>query len=36
MDLAVGRGLKLSYDGNALKLVNEAEEARLGKEGSKR
>jgi hypothetical protein len=32
----VGRGLKLSYDGSALKLVNEAEEARLGKEGSKR
>ncbi|MDA9506291.1 hypothetical protein XI09_16955 [Bradyrhizobium sp. CCBAU 11386] len=32
----VGRGLKLSYDGSALKLVNEAEETRRGKEGSKR
>ncbi|MBR0818130.1 hypothetical protein [Bradyrhizobium liaoningense] len=32
----VGRGLKLSYDGAALKLVDEAEEARRGKEGSRR
>lgn len=27
----VGRGLKLSYDGSALKLVDEAEEARRGR-----
>ncbi|EJN15654.1 hypothetical protein PMI42_00671 [Bradyrhizobium sp. YR681] len=32
----VGRGLKLSYDGNALNLVDEAEETRRSKEGSKR
>lgn len=29
----VGRGLKLSYDGTALKLVDEAEETRRGKDG---
>ncbi|MBR0705672.1 hypothetical protein [Bradyrhizobium liaoningense] len=32
----VGRGLKLSYDGTALKLVDEAEEARRSKGGSRR
>ena len=32
----VGRGLKLSYDGAALKLVDEAEEIRRGKQDSKR
>ena len=32
----VGRGLKLSYDGVALKLVDEAEEARRSKDGSRR
>ncbi|WP_375314753.1 hypothetical protein WHZ77_17820 [Bradyrhizobium sp. A5] len=32
----VGRGLKLSYDGTALRLVDEAEEARRSKEGLKR
>lgn len=32
----VGRGLKLSYDGAALKLVDEAEETRRGKEGARR
>lgn len=32
----VGRGLKLSYDGSTLTLVDAAEEARLGKDGSKR
>lgn len=32
----VGRGLKLSYDGAALKLVDEAEEARHSKDGSRR
>ncbi|MCK1323139.1 MULTISPECIES: hypothetical protein [unclassified Bradyrhizobium] len=32
----VGRGLKLSYDGAALKLVDEAEEIRRGKQEAKR
>ncbi|TFV35793.1 hypothetical protein E4K66_26200 [Bradyrhizobium frederickii] len=32
----VGRGLKLSYDGHALNLVDEAAEARLRKEEAKR
>ncbi|MGR4926574.1 hypothetical protein ACIPUD_07135 [Bradyrhizobium sp. CAR08] len=32
----VGRGLKLSYDGAALKLVDEAEEIRRGKQEGKR
>ncbi|MGY8631760.1 hypothetical protein RAD15_04565 [Bradyrhizobium sp. 14AA] len=32
----VGRGLRLSYDGAALKLVDEAEEARRSKDGSRR
>jgi hypothetical protein len=32
----VGRGLKLSYDGAILKLVDEAEDIRRSKEGSKR
>jgi hypothetical protein len=32
----VGRGLKLSYDGAALKLVDEAEEIRRGKQDAKR
>ena len=32
----VGRGLKLSYDGTALKLVDEAEDNRRSKDGSKR
>ncbi|WP_431206603.1 hypothetical protein ACQ86E_30345 [Bradyrhizobium betae] len=32
----VGRGLKLSYDGAALRLVDEAEEAKFSKQGSKR
>ncbi|MGX1322596.1 hypothetical protein AB7M17_006049 [Bradyrhizobium sp. USDA 377] len=32
----VGRGLKLSYDGAALVLVDESEEARRGKDGSRR
>ncbi|MBR0780030.1 hypothetical protein [Bradyrhizobium iriomotense] len=32
----VARGLKLSYDGAALKLVDEAEEARRSKDGSRR
>ncbi|UWU73103.1 hypothetical protein N2603_23665 [Bradyrhizobium huanghuaihaiense] len=32
----VGRGLRLSYDGAALTLVDEAEEARRGKDGSRR
>jgi hypothetical protein len=31
----VGRGLKLSYDGAALRLVDEAEEAKSSKPGSK-
>jgi hypothetical protein len=33
---SVGRGLKLSYDGAALKLVDEAEEIRRGKQDAKR
>ena len=32
----VGRGLKLSYDGTALKLVDEAEDIRRGKQEAKR
>jgi hypothetical protein len=32
----VGRGLKLSYDGSALKLVDEAEDIRRGKQEAKR
>lgn len=32
----VGRGLELSYDGAALRLVDEAEEAKFSKPGSKR
>jgi hypothetical protein len=32
----VGRGLKLTYDGSALKLVDEAEDIRRGKEEAKR
>ncbi|MBB4367757.1 hypothetical protein GGD63_000526 [Bradyrhizobium sp. cir1] len=32
----VGRGLRLSYDSAALTLVDEAEEARRGKDGSRR